>query len=137
MITSILIANRGEIACRIIRTCRQLGIRTIAVYSDADEGARHVRLADEASHIGAAPVGESYLAMDKIIAAAQCAQADAIHPGFGFLAENAAFAQAVADAGIDFHRPVPGGDGDDGQQAGGQRVGNGRRRADCPWVWRR
>ena len=107
MITSILIANRGEIACRIIRTCRQLGIRTIAVYSDADEGARHVRLADEASHIGAAPVGESYLAMDKIIAAAQCAQADAIHPGFGFLAENAAFAQAVLDAGLIFIGPSP------------------------------
>jgi geranyl-CoA carboxylase alpha subunit len=107
MITAILIANRGEIACRIIRTCRQMGIRTIAVYSDADEGARHVRLADEAIHIGAAPAGESYLAMDKIIAAAHRAQADAIHPGFGFLAENAAFAQAVLDAGLIFIGPSP------------------------------
>ena len=107
MITSILIANRGEIACRIIRTCRSLGIRAIAVYSDADEQARHVQLADEAVHIGAAPASESYLVSEKIIAAALQVEADAIHPGFGFLAENADFAQACADAGIIFIGPLP------------------------------
>ncbi|MBP7592967.1 MAG: acetyl-CoA carboxylase biotin carboxylase subunit [Chloroflexi bacterium] len=107
MITSILIANRGEIACRIIRTCRSMGIRTVAVFSDADTQARHVLLADEAIHIGPSPVGDSYLAMDKIIAAAQRADAEAIHPGFGFLAENEAFAQAVIDAGLIFIGPTP------------------------------
>jgi geranyl-CoA carboxylase alpha subunit len=107
MITAILIANRGEIACRIIQTCRKMGIRSISVYSDADENARHVRLADEAIRLGPAPASDSYLAMDKIIAAAHRAEADAIHPGFGFLAENAAFAQAVADAGLIFIGPSP------------------------------
>ena len=107
MITAILIANRGEIACRIIRTCRNLGIRAIAVYSDADAGARHVQIADEAIHIGAAPASESYLASDKIIAAALQVEADAIHPGFGFLAENAEFAQACSDAGLIFIGPSP------------------------------
>ena len=107
MITSILIANRGEIACRIIRTCRRLGIRTIAVYSDADAQARHVQLADEAVHIGPSPASDSYLASDKIIEAANQVEANAIHPGFGFLAENAEFAQACADAGLIFIGPTP------------------------------
>ncbi len=107
MITAILIANRGEIACRIIRTCRSLGIRAIAVYSDADEQARHVQLADEAVYIGPAPASDSYLASDKLIAAALQVGADAIHPGFGFLAENADFAQACADAGLIFIGPSP------------------------------
>ena len=107
MITAILIANRGEIACRIMRTCRSLGIRAIAVYSEADAQARHVQLADEAVYIGAAPANDSYLASDKIIAAALQVAADAIHPGFGFLAENAAFAQACADAGLIFIGPTP------------------------------
>ena len=107
MITAILIANRGEIACRIIRSCRSLGIRAIAVYSDADEQARHVQLADEAIHIGQSPANNSYLVSDKIIAAAQQVEADAIHPGFGFLAENADFAQACGDAGLIFIGPSP------------------------------
>ncbi len=107
MITSLLIANRGEIACRIIRTARALGIRTIAVYSDADATALHVRQADEAVHIGASPVRESYLVGDRIIAAALETGAEAIHPGYGFLSENADFAQAVIDAGLIWVGPAP------------------------------
>ena len=99
MIKSLLIANRGEIACRIIRTARAMGIRTVAVYSDADARALHVRSADEAVHIGPSPARESYLVGAKIIAAAEQTGAEAIHPGYGFLSENAAFAQAVMDAG--------------------------------------
>ncbi|MEP6786679.1 MAG: acetyl/propionyl/methylcrotonyl-CoA carboxylase subunit alpha [Sphingomonadales bacterium] len=107
MITSLLIANRGEIACRIIRTARAMGIRTVAVYSDADAKALHVRQADEAVHIGASPVRESYLVGDKIIAAAKVTGAEAIHPGYGFLSENAEFAQAVIDAGLVWVGPNP------------------------------
>ncbi len=108
MIESLLIANRGEIACRIIRTARALGIRTIAVYSDADANALHVRQADEAVHIGASPARESYLVGDRIIAAAKQTGAEAIHPGYGFLSENADFAQAVLDAGLIWVGPNPG-----------------------------
>ncbi|WP_443971125.1 ATP-binding protein [Sphingobium sp. CR28] len=100
MISSLLIANRGEIACRIIRTARAMGIRTIAIYSDADAKALHVRQADEAVHIGPSPARQSYLAGEKIIAAALATGAEAIHPGYGFLSENADFAQAVMDAGL-------------------------------------
>ena len=107
MIQSLLIANRGEIACRIIRTARQMGIRTVAVYSDADAKALHVRQADEAVHIGASPARESYLVGDKIIAAAKSTGAEAIHPGYGFLSENAEFAQAVIDAGLVWVGPRP------------------------------
>src|SRR3954463_3692809 len=104
---SLLIANRGEIACRIIRTARRLGIRTIAVYSDADAKALHVRQADEAVHIGPSPARESYLVGEKIIAAARATGAEAIHPGYGFLSENADFAQAVIDAGLIWVGPRP------------------------------
>ncbi len=107
MIQSLLIANRGEIACRIIRTARAMGIRTVAVYSDADAKAPHVRSADEAVHIGPSPARESYLVGEKIIAAAKATGAEAIHPGYGFLSENAAFAQAVIDAGLIWVGPKP------------------------------
>ena len=107
MIRSLLIANRGEIACRIIRTARALGIRTVAVYSDADAKALHVRQADEAVHIGASPARKSYLVGDRIIAAAKATDAEAIHPGYGFLSENADFAQVVLDAGLIWVGPDP------------------------------
>ena len=107
MIKSLLIANRGEIACRIIRTARAMGVRTVAVYSDADANALHVRSADEAVHIGPSPARESYLVGEKIIAAAKATGAEAIHPGYGFLSENAEFAQAVKDAGLIWVGPNP------------------------------
>ncbi|MEG0557827.1 MAG: biotin carboxylase N-terminal domain-containing protein, partial [Comamonas sp.] len=105
MFTKILIANRGEIACRVIATARKMGIQTVAVYSDADKDARHVKLADEAVRIGAAPSRESYLLADKIIEAAKQTGAQAIHPGYGFLAENADFAEQVENSGFAFIGP--------------------------------
>ncbi|WP_414715556.1 acetyl-CoA carboxylase biotin carboxylase subunit, partial [Stenotrophomonas maltophilia] len=105
MFTKVLIANRGEIACRVIATCRRLGIATVAVYSDADRNARHVRLADEAIHIGPAAARESYLRGDALLDAARLTGAQAIHPGYGFLSENADFADACAAAGVTFIGP--------------------------------
>ena len=95
MFSKLLIANRGEIACRIIRTARQMGIKTVAVYSDADRHSLHVRLADEAVHIGPAPSAQSYLVAERIIAACRDTGAEAVHPGFGFLSERATFAEAL------------------------------------------
>ena len=103
----VLIANRGEIACRVIATCQRMEIHTVAVYSQSDRGARHVRMADQAVCIGPAAASASYLNAERIIEAAVATQADAIHPGYGFLAENAAFAQAVIDAGLIFIGPTP------------------------------
>ncbi len=107
MFSKILIANRGEIACRIIKTARKMGIKTVAVYSDADVHALHVKMADEAVHIGPAPSAQSYLVMDKIIAAAKETGAEAIHPGYGFLSEKAAFSKACEENNIAFIGPPP------------------------------
>src|SRR5262245_7898829 len=105
MFKKILIANRGEIACRLIRAARGMGIQTVAVYSEADRNARHVEMADEAISIGPPTSRESYLSMERIIAACEQTGAEAVHPGYGFLAENAEFARRLEDAGIVFIGP--------------------------------
>ncbi len=105
MFKKILIANRGEIACRIIKTAAHLGIRSVAVYSDADAGALHVKMADEAYPIGPPPVAESYLQIDKIIEACLAASAEAVHPGYGFLSENPTFVEAIEANGLTFIGP--------------------------------
>ena len=107
MFKKILIANRGEIACRVIRTCRRMGVRTVAVYSDADARAKHVQACDEAVHIGGSAPKDSYLRWERILEAAKATGAQAIHPGYGFLSENEEFAQACADAGLVFIGPPP------------------------------
>ena len=105
MFDKILIANRGEIACRVIKTARKMGIETVAVYSDADRDALHVQMADEAVRIGPPPSAQSYLVMDKIVQACLDTGAQAVHPGYGFLSENAEFCEALAEAGIAFIGP--------------------------------
>src|SRR6266852_2763279 len=107
MFKKILIANRGEIACRVIRTARRMGIVTVAVYSDADTEALHVREADEAVRIGPAPSAQSYLTIERIVEACRATGAEAVHPGYGFLAENPAFARALAKVGVTFIGPGP------------------------------
>ena len=102
MFEKVLIANRGEIALRVIRACRELGIRTLAIYSEADVDSLHVQLADEAICIGAPPSSESYLKIDRIMSAAEVGDVDAIHPGYGFLAENAHFAEVCESCNINF-----------------------------------
>ena len=105
--SKILIANRGEIACRIIWTCKEMGIRTVAVHSEADKDALHVRFADEAVCIGAPPSAQSYLNIPAIISAAEITNVDAIHPGYGFLAESDTFAKICEDCNIKFIGPKP------------------------------
>ena len=105
MFKKILIANRGEIACRVIKTARKMGIKTVAVYSDADRGGLHVKMADEAIHIGPSPAAQSYIVIDKIMAAIKESGAEAVHPGYGFLSENMNFAAALEAAGVVFIGP--------------------------------
>src|SRR5215210_5409740 len=102
MFQKILIANRGEIACRIIKTARRIGIKTVAVFSDADRDALHVEMADEAVHIGPAPAAQSYLVIEKIVEACLRTGSQAVHPGYGFLSEREAFPKALAAAGVTF-----------------------------------
>ena len=108
MFSKFLIANRGEIACRVARAARALGVKTVAVFSDADANALHVHACDEAVHLGPSPARESYLNIEKVLAAARTTGAQAVHPGYGFLSEQAEFAQACAGAGIVFVGPPPG-----------------------------
>ncbi|MCP4042831.1 MAG: acetyl/propionyl-CoA carboxylase subunit alpha, partial [Gammaproteobacteria bacterium] len=105
MFKKILIANRGEIACRVIKTARKMGVGTVAVYSDADRDALHVQMADQAVHIGPSPSAQSYLVMENIISACKSTGAEAVHPGYGFLSENAAFTRALDAEGIVFIGP--------------------------------
>ena len=132
MFEKILIANRGEIALRVIRACKELGIRTLAVYSEADVDSLHVQLADEAICIGAAPSADSYLKIDRIMSAAEVGDVDAIHPGYGFLAENAHFAEVCESCKIKFIGPPPARDARDGRQELRPRRGAQGRRAVTP-----
>ena len=105
MFKKILIANRGEIACRVIKTAKRMGIQTVAIYSDADRNALHVKMADEAVHIGASPANQSYIVIDKVMEAVKKTGAEAVHPGYGFLSENSRFAEALSAAGVAFIGP--------------------------------
>ena len=106
MFEKILIANRGEIACRVIKTARKMGIKTVAIYSDADHQALHVQMADEAVHIGPSPANQSYIVIENVMKAIASSGAQAVHPGYGFLSENSRFAQALAAANVAFIGPL-------------------------------
>ncbi len=136
MFEKILIANRGEIACRVIKTARRMGIRTVAVFSDADVRALHVRMADEAVHVGPAPAAQSYIVIERILEAVRASGADAVHPGYGFLSERADFADALAAEGVAFIGPPAGRDPGDGRQDHLQEAGaGGRASRRCRATW--
>jgi len=127
MFKKILIANRGEIACRVIKSAQAMGIKTVAVYSDADKDALHVKMADEAVHIGPPAASESYIVIDKIMAAIKETGAEAVHPGYGFLSERAEFAQALDKAGVAFIGPPVG-----AIEAMGDKITD---QSLCRWRW--
>ena len=133
MIRKILIANRGEIALRIVRACRELGIQTMAVYSEADEQSLHVQLADEAICIGPAPGAESYLRADRILSAAEIGDVDAIHPGYGFLSENSEFAEQCESVQHNLYRTSIRNHSKDGEQVKGEGNRFKSRGTDHPW----
>lgn len=137
MFTKILIANRGEIACRVIKTARRMGIRTVAVYSDADRDALFVRLADEAVHIGGAPAAESYLQAERIVEVAKRTGAQAVHPGYGFLSENEGFAETCAREGIVFIGPPVSAIAAMGSKSEAKKTDGSRRGATGPRLSRR
>ena len=137
MIRRLLIANRGEIAVRVARAAREIGIVPLGIYSEADAHAYHLQFVDDARCVGPAPATQSYLDVDAIVAAAQAMKADAVHPGYGFLSERAAFARAVADAGHDLRRSDAGSDGRDGQQDRSEAPRARVRRADGAGLRRR
>ena len=137
MFKKILIANRGEIACRVIRTARRMGIATVAVYSDADARAPHVQMADEAVRLGPPPAAESYLIAELIIDACKATGAEAVHPGYGFLSERTSFAEALAEAGIAFIGPPPNAIAAMGDKIESQEAGQGGGRQRRPRLRRR
>ena len=137
MFKKILIANRGEIACRVIRTARRMGIKTVAVYSDADARAPHVKMADESVRLGPPPAAESYLKAELIIDACKATGAEAVHPGYGFLSERESFAKALDEGRDRLHRPAAQSDRGDGRQDRIQEAGAEGRRQRRPRLSRR
>ena len=135
MFKKILIANRGEIACRVMKTARKMGIATVAVYSDADAAAPHVQMADEAVHIGPPAASDSYLVMDKILDAIRQTGAEAVHPGYGFLSENAKFAEALDAAGVAFIGPPVGAIEAMGDKITSKKLAEKPGYPPCPAIW--
>ena len=134
MFNKILIANRGEIACRVIKTAKKMGIKTVAVFSDADRNALHVQMADEGVHIGASPVNQSYINIEKIVSAAKSSGAEAVHPGYGFLSENSQFAQALHKAKIVFIGPPKGAVESMGDKITSKKIAQDAGVPPCPWT---
>ena len=130
MFDKILIANRGEIACRVMKTAKKMGIKTVAIYSDADKHALHVQMADEAVHIGPPPANQSYIVIDKVMDAIRQTGAQAVHPGYGFLSENSKFAEALAAEGVAFVGPPKGAIEAMGGQDHFEKARSGSRRVD-------